>query len=147
MGNKKVGREIPSKFWVKIAKKELERAEDALKRKDYPDCVFHSQQAVEKIVKGLLEINKIIVRDHYVADKVKKIVSDEKLIEEISWFEKDKKWEIARYPIEKAGSILTPEDVFTRKIAEDALKKARFVFEKIGEILKEKYGLSFEGEK
>ena len=143
MGHKGKGFEIPSKFWLSVAKKELKRATHNLKGKDYPDCVFHSQQAVEKAVKALLEINGIIVRDHYVSRHLDKLtgVEIERLKEIAVWFEMDKKWESARYPIEKGGKILMPEDVFTEEIARDALKKARYVVREISKILREKYGV------
>jgi len=112
---------------MRIAKRELKRAKDSFNRKDYPDCVFHSQQAVEKMVKALLEVNKIIVRDHYVADKLKHVVNDVELIKTVRWFEEDKKWEISRYPIEKAEGILMPEEIFDKESANEALEKAKFV--------------------
>ena len=61
---------IPPKFrkfaetFFKIAEKDLERAKNALKNKDFPDCVFRSQQSVEKCVKALLELKLRIVRTH-----------------------------------------------------------------------------------
>ena len=127
---------------MRIAKRELKRAKDSFNRKDYPDCVFHSQQAVEKMVKALLEVNKIIVRDHYVADKLKHVVNDVELIKTVRWFEEDKKWEISRYPIEKAEGILMPEEIFDKESANEALEKAKVVLNAIEKILKEKYGLS-----
>jgi HEPN domain-containing protein len=144
MGDKRIGRTIPSKFWMKLAEKELKRAEDAFSKEDYPECVFHSQQATEKMAKALLELNKIIVRDHYVADKLKNILNREELIKSIRWFEEDKKWEISRYPIEKAEAILIPDEIFDKEVAQEALEKAKFVFSEIEKILKEKYGLSLE---
>jgi HEPN domain-containing protein len=144
MGDKRIGRKIPSEFWMKIAKIELKRAEDAFNRGDYPDCVFHSQQAVEKMAKALLELNQIIVRDHYVADKLKDIVNVEELIKSVRWFEEDKKWETSRYPIEKVEEILMPDEIFDREIAVEALNKANFVVSEIEKVLKEKYGLNLE---
>ena len=143
MEHKRKSFEIPSKFWLNIAKKELKRAGIAFKNKDYPDCVFHSQQAVEKTIKALLEINGIIVRDHYVSRHLDKLTGIEiRKIKEIAvWFEMDKKWESARYPIEKCGKILMPEEIFTEEIAENALKKAKYVVREITKILKEKYGI------
>jgi HEPN domain-containing protein len=147
MGDKRIGRKIPSEFWMKTAKIELKRAEDAFNREDYPDCVFHSQQAVEKMAKALLELNQIIVRDHYVADKLKDVVNVEKLIKTVRWFEEDKKWETSRYPIEKAEEILMPDEIFDREIAVEALEKAKFAVREIERVLKEKYGLNLEEEK
>jgi HEPN domain-containing protein len=129
---------------MRIAEIELKRAEDAFNRRDYPDCVFHSQQAVEKIAKALLELNQIIVRDHYVADKLKDIVNVEELIKSVRWFEEDKKWETSRYPIEKAEEILMPDEIFDEETAVEALDKAKFVVSEIEKVLKEKYGLSLE---
>ena len=141
MGDKRIGRRISPEFWVKVAEKEMKRAEDAFSRGDYPDCVFHAQQATEKMAKALLEANGIIVRDHYVSEKLRGIVNDN-LIKNVRWFEEDKKWEISRYPIEKGGEILMPDEIFDREVAEEALNKAKFVVSEIEKILKEKYGLS-----
>jgi len=147
MGDKGIGRKIPSKFWMKVAKKELKRARKAFDEEDYPDCVFHSQQAAEKIAKALLEANGIIVREHYVADKLKGFVEDENLIRSLRWFEEDKKWETSRYPVEKANEILMPDEIFDRETAIEALEKAKFVVSEIEKILKEKYGVNLGEEK
>lgn len=134
MGVKRRGHKIPIEYWIKVGKKELERAINAFKRNDYPDSVFHSQQAVEKMVKAFLEANRIIVRDHYVAHKLEKFPDLGDVKDCAIWFEMDKKWESSRYPIEVNEKILSPEDVFTKNIAKEALKKAKFVCEKISGI-------------
>ncbi|MCS7094087.1 MAG: HEPN domain-containing protein [Candidatus Aenigmarchaeota archaeon] len=143
MGNKKRGSKIPALVWVELAKKDLSRAERAFAIKDYPDTVYRSQQVVEKMIKAILEINEIIVRDHYVSEKLKNLIKKreelkelEEVIEIARWFEKDKKWEITRYPLEKEDGFVLPEEIFTKEIAEESLKKAKFVFEKIVKIVK-----------
>lgn len=61
---------VPPKFkkfaetFFKIAEKDLEMARNALKNKDFPDCVFRSQQCVEKCAKALIELKLRFVRTH-----------------------------------------------------------------------------------
>lgn len=40
--------------WFKKAQKDLKRAKNNLKKRDYEDAAFHLQQAVEKYLKGYL---------------------------------------------------------------------------------------------
>jgi HEPN domain-containing protein len=60
-------RDFAVAFW-KTSKQDLERAEDALKEGYYPYAVFHSQQCIEKIIKAMLEMEEVFVRDHNVSD-------------------------------------------------------------------------------
>ncbi|MFH8120402.1 MAG: HEPN domain-containing protein [Candidatus Aenigmatarchaeota archaeon] len=146
MGNKKIGREKFVENWLKLSRHDIEVAELMFKNYDWPNSVFYSQQSVERAIKALLEANGIIVRGHFLADILKREIlpkemereMQEKIIEISSWFEKDRKWVITRYPIKKGGKIVLPEEVFTKEIASEALKKARFVLDSISKILKEK---------
>ncbi|MEM5810917.1 MAG: HEPN domain-containing protein [Candidatus Aenigmatarchaeota archaeon] len=145
MGDKKGSNKIPALIWFKIAREDLKRAERAFSSNDFPDCVYRSQQATEKSIKTILELNEIIVRDHYVAEKLKDLIKRNiefknliEIVEIARWFEKDKKWEITRYPIEKENELVLPEEVFTKEIASEALKKAKLVFDSVSKILKEK---------
>ncbi|MEM5883224.1 MAG: HEPN domain-containing protein [Candidatus Aenigmatarchaeota archaeon] len=141
-----MGREKFIENWLKLSMHDIEVAELMFKNRDWPNSVFFSQQSVEKTIKALLEANGIIVKDHFLANILKReILPKEKTIEKIIeialWFERDRKWAITRYPIEKGGKVVLPEEVFTKEIAEDALKKAKFVFDSISKILKERYGV------
>jgi HEPN domain-containing protein len=49
-------------------RKNLDRAEDALKEKYYSYAVLYNQQRVEKIIKALLEMEKVVIRDHDISD-------------------------------------------------------------------------------
>lgn len=49
-------------------RKNLDRAEGALKEKYYSYAVLHSQQRVENIIKALLEMEKVVIRDHDISD-------------------------------------------------------------------------------
>jgi len=146
MGNKKIGREKFVENWLKLSRHDIEVAELMLKNYDWPNSVFYSQQSVEKAIKALLEANGIIVREHFLSKILKREIlpkekekeTIEKIVEISSWFEKDKKWAITRYPIKRGGKIVLPEEVFTKEIASEALKKAMFVFDSVSKILKEK---------
>jgi HEPN domain-containing protein len=139
MGHKKRELEDFAIALKKEAEKELERAKERFKNKDYPDAVFHSQQCVEKIVKSLLEMEGLIVRKHKVKDIFDRITKLKEVSRAIYWFEKDRKWVKTRYPTKIGKRVYLPEEIFTKEIAQDALKKANFVFKKICEILREKY--------
>ena len=140
----RAGNKVFAVEWLKLAKEDLRAAESLLKDNNFNNSVYHSQQACEKAVKALLEINKIIVRSHYVSQRLLSLGrSDDilKIAEAAEWFEKDRKWEITRYPIEKGKEIFLPFKVFSEKDAKEAFEKAKFVVEKIEKILKEKYGV------
>ncbi|MEM7827032.1 MAG: HEPN domain-containing protein [Candidatus Aenigmatarchaeota archaeon] len=89
MGNKKRSNKIPALIWIKIAGVDLKRAERALINRDFPDCVYRSQQATEKSIKSLLELSEIIVRDHFVAERLKNLIeSRDKIIHHYFGIEK-----------------------------------------------------------
>ena len=50
--------------YIKIAEKDLERARDALNRKDYAQCAFYAQQCIDKSVKARLELKLFYTREH-----------------------------------------------------------------------------------
>ncbi|MEM5810194.1 MAG: HEPN domain-containing protein, partial [Candidatus Aenigmatarchaeota archaeon] len=78
------------------------------------------------------------VESHFVTDKAKKFL-EKKVYEYAKSLEKN--WIITRYPFRRKTEIWSPVKAFTKTDAEEALKKAKFVFNSISKILKEKYGI------
>lgn len=136
----------------KTAKSDLKRVETAIGNEDYSDAVFHAQQCCEKITKAALEMEEIFLRDHDVSDLfvtyILKNAKEEqrpelyKVLEILDWFKGA--WQLPRYPHLKKGRVVIPSEDYTRKMAEDALEKASFVFKTLTGLLREKYGLKVE---
>ncbi len=133
---------LAREFLVK-AKSDMESAEILLKNGKYEDAAYHFQQASEKAVKALLIVHKKFESTHIVSPIFEKIRISEKIPEDITIAIKDleKHWLITRYPMRSGKEIWSPVEQYTRANAEDALKKAKVVFEKVGEVLKEKYNV------
>lgn len=142
---------VPQKFkkfaesFFKIAEKDLERAKNAFKNKDFPDCVFRSQQCVEKCVKALLELKLRFVRAHEILPVFVEVYSKEwekefeKIVEALDYFVGE--WSKPRYPFVINEDILLPEEVYTLEQAEKSLKLAEEVLEISRKILR-KCGIS-----
>jgi HEPN domain-containing protein len=142
-------RDFAIAFW-KTSEKDLERAQDALKEEYYSYAVFHSQQCVEKIVKALLEMEEIFVRDHDVSDMFTTYVLKKEEDEEVKrnlyavldilyWFKGA--WTLSRYPVMERGVVVSPLEQYDKKDAQYAVEKAEFAFNIVSEILKDRYGL------
>jgi len=140
------------KVWLKRAKADLKSAEDLLRCEDFADSTYHSQQAAEKACKALLIAENVFVEKHKISKWFKKVFSgkiDENVVNEIIKNVRDleKHWIKPKYPFIGKGYIWDPTKEYTKEIAEDALRKAKFVLNAIEKILKEKYKLSFGEEK
>jgi HEPN domain-containing protein len=142
-------RDFAVAFW-KTSKKDLERAQDALKEEYHPYAVFHSQQCVEKIVKAFLEMEEVFVRDHDVSDMFATYVLKKEEVEDVKknlyevldildWFKGA--WTLSRYPVMKNGKVISPFEQYDKEDAQSAVEKAEFVFSCVSEILKNRYGL------
>jgi len=140
-------RDFALAFW-KIARDDLERAEDAMQEKAFSYVVFHSQQCVEKIVKALLETKEIFSRDHDVSDlfvlyflKPEKGEDQRKvfynILDSLEWFKG--KWSASRYPFLKDGKVVIPSEDFTDIEASIALTRAKSIFHEISILLKKEY--------
>ncbi len=53
-----------AKRFYREALKDLERAQKALRDRDYPEAVFHAQQCVEKAVEAMIEARREYVYNH-----------------------------------------------------------------------------------
>lgn len=142
-------RDFAVAFW-KTSKQDLERAEDALKDGYYPYAVSHSQQCTEKIVKALLEMEGVFVRDHSVSVRftthILKKEKDEEIkknlyevLDVLDWFKGT--WALSRYPVMEKGKVISPFEQYDKEDAQSAVEKAKFVFKVVSSVLKDRYGL------
>ena len=142
-------RDFALAFW-KTSKQDLERAEDALKEGYYPYAVFHSQQCIEKIIKAMLEMEEIFVRDHDVSDMFTTYILKKEEDEEIKknlygilavlgWFKGT--WTLSRYPVIDRGKVVSPFEQYDREDAKSAVEKAKSVFGFVSFLLKDRYEL------
>jgi len=157
MGDKQAGKKFRDFAigFLKIARYDLERAEDAMEDKAYPDVVFRSQQCFEKAIKSALEMKETFMRIHDLSnaffDKVVKDEEDEnwkerfiECLDVMDWFKGE--WQHTRYPLMREGKVLLPMEAYDKEKAEDALVKAGFVLETITEFLKERYNIGLEND-
>lgn len=144
--NSKKYREFAIAFY-KVAKYDLTQAENALESKAYPDAVFHSQQAVEKIIKAALELEEFFVSDHDVSKYFLEIIIEKsskkwrsrlfEVLALLEWFKG--KWQTTRYPRLINGKVVSPVDIHTKEVAEEALNKAHKVFDIITKFIQDKH--------
>jgi HEPN domain-containing protein len=139
------------KAWLRRSKADLKSAEDLLINEDFADSTYHSQQAAEKACKALLIAENAFIEEHKISKWFKRVFNkkiEENRLNEIvkNVMGLETHWAKPKYPFAGKGYIWDPTKEYTREIAEDALKKAKFVVSEIEKILKEKYGLSL-GEK
>jgi len=140
------------KAWLRRAKADLKSAEDLFRNEDFADSTYHSQQASEKACKALLIAENAFIEEHKISKWFRKVFSgkiDENRLNNIvkNVMDLEVHWVKPKYPFAGKGYIWDPTKEYKREIAEDALKKAKFVVSEIEKILKEKYGLRLEGEK
>ena len=137
-----------SKYFLSMAKEDLEIAKVLLETSHYAGSVFHSQQCIEKAVKAVLIMFGILIKTHYVSRLLIEILDEfdeywkekfNNLLPTIS--ELEKHWVLPRYPEPMGEEIWNPLDNYTKEDAEECLKDAENVLKVIKEFLKEKYGL------
>lgn len=133
-----------------MAQHDLAQAERALANSGYSDVVMYAQQSSEKIAKALLELEKHFESIHDVSDIFYVVIVKDKKYEQ---YEKDFQlvrkylrwlafhWGKSRYPILEGGVVVSPLDRYDKKFAEDALEKAKFVYEILVKVLREKHNI------
>jgi len=123
--------------WFVFAEEDIKMAELAFKEKIYNQVCFHSQQGVEKILKGYLESkNKLSPKTHKLTDIASLIKNTElkNLKNEIILL--DRFYIPTRYPDAIPGSL--PEGLPTEKDAIEALRIAKKVMKLIKNLVKRK---------
>jgi len=142
MENKRFDVELVKSF-VEASKSDLSAAVSLLKDKNYNNSIFHSQQAVEKIVKAILIVHGKFKATHIVSPELKRIQRKEKIGNDVVSAVRalERHWVVSRYPFRLGKEVWNPAVAFDELDAREALEKARFVVKEIGKILKERYGV------
>ncbi len=112
--------------WMRQAERDLNAAELLLEGEHFDSAAFHCQQAAEKALKALHELDGVEARGHSLVELVKPfthappaIVNDLKIL--------DKHYIQARYP--NAHPSGAPADLYTLEEAERALRAARAILD------------------
>ena len=123
--------------WLAFAEEDLKMAELALKEKIYTQTCFHSQQCVEKVIKGYIEYQgSVPPKTHKLADLVQFIPGDspfENIKKELVLL--DRFYIPTRYPDAIPGS--TSEGLPDEKDARSAFEIAKRAFTVARKIVKE----------
>lgn len=121
--------------WLSFSQEDMKMAELALKEKIYNQVCFHSQQCVEKAIKGLIvKSGHAHPQSHKLADLVSAFTMTifEDLKKDILLL--DRFYIPTRYPDALPGML--PEGLPSREDAEEAIKIARIVIERATEEIK-----------
>lgn len=130
--------------YLREALKDLERALRAIREGDYPEAVFHAQQATEKAVKAMIEAKKEYVYNHgpRLAAMFIRVFENEwkpeynEIINILGWFVEY--YTRSRYPFLLRGRVIAPDEFIDSKTAKEALEKAKKVVEIAERYLREK---------
>ncbi len=133
-----------AKKYYEIAKRDIDRAIEAFNKGDYPEAVFHAQQAVEKAVKAMLEAKRKYVYNHgpallsffeetFANEWIKDFDLVAEALDYLSGF-----YASTRYPKLVGDKVLAPWDIIGRDIAVKALEYAKQVILIAKKYLKEK---------
>lgn len=137
--------------FMKEAREDVESAKRLLEARKYSRAVFFSQQAVEKSVKALLEMEKIFVAEHDLATFFMKFIYNNKkyqelkkerniILENINYFEGE--WSKTRYPREVRGKVVVPTDLYDEHDASQAIEKSEETLKVITMLLNKKFRLN-----
>ena len=126
--------------WHKLAKHDIEKAEDDLKRGWYSDSCFYSQQACEKILKAFLRSKGAVVRGHRI-ERLLKLSSEygldvgDLIKDEIKVRELSDQYTSPRYPNFKGKTVRAFEN-YTEEFARVCFELAGEIWRKVERHLK-----------
>ena len=133
--------------WYDLAKEDLRVAELLLREGLYHISAFHSHQAVEKALKGLVHgLGENPLKTHVLLDLVEQLdILGVKIPEDLVEYCRDLEphYFTSRYP--DLGPH--PTKYYNRRLAEELLGKARRILDFVERIAKEKIGERGEGGK
>ncbi|ODS35832.1 hypothetical protein BEH94_05610 [Candidatus Altiarchaeales archaeon WOR_SM1_SCG] len=140
------------KAFEQRSRADLHSANSLLKSGDYADAAYHAQQCAEKIVKCILILNNQFERTHLTSGIFEECISllDDKnewknklndAVEEVRRLEKH--WILPRYPEPYNEDVWNPIEEYTKKDAEEAIEKAKFVLDTLTGFMKEVHGIEF----
>ena len=132
------------------AREDLDAAKDLFEKERYARAVFLSQQAVEKAVKSLLEMEKVFIAEHDIINFFVKFIcnnerynnfkkSTDSIRENLNFF--NRKWSKTRYPTEEKGIVIKPKEYYKENDALMAMEKAEETLAAIKEILIKKWDI------
>lgn len=134
--------------FAKSGRDDLESAEILFQNGKYSNSAYHSQQCAEKIAKALLVINGKFARVHIVSSLFDEVARSLPLGDKAALLplteairDLEKHWVLPRYPEPYGEEVWNPSERYARRDAEDALGKAKLVFNTLRQYLKQKYGL------
>jgi len=133
-----------ARMFFSEALRDVRRAEGAFKEGDYPEVVFHAQQAVEKAVEAMIEAKREYVLDHgpALASQFSRLFVEELgddldlVVESLGWFLEY--YTRSRYPFLLRGEVISPGKYIERSTAEEALERCRRVVSVAEEYLRTK---------
>ncbi len=135
-----------AKRFYREALKDLERAQKALRDRDYPEAVFHAQQCVEKAVKAMIEARREYVYNHgpRLASIFARVFENEwsdeydEVLDILGWF--TEYYTRSRYPFLLRGRVVSPDEFIDEEVAREAIARALKVI-KIAESYLRKKGI------
>ena len=135
-----------AKRFYREALKDLERAQKALRDRDYPEAVFHAQQCVEKAVEAMIEARREYVYNHgpRLASIFARVFENEwsgeydEVLDILGWF--TEYYTRSRYPFLLRGRVVSPDEFIDEEVAREAIAKALRVI-KIAESYLRKKGI------
>ena len=116
--------------WLEFARQDLQMAELAMNEGIYNEVCFHSQQCVEKCIKGLMtDLGKIPPRTHSIVDLLGQLPPDclQNLHEELAQL--DIFYIPTRYPDALPGSLA--DGLPGKEDAEEAIAAARLCWQDV----------------
>ena len=116
--------------WLEFARQDLQMAELAMNEGIYNQVCFHSQQCVEKCIKGLMtDLGKIPPRTHSIVDLLGQLPPDclQNLQEELAQL--DIFYIPTRYPDALPGSLA--DGLPGKEDAEEAISAARLCWQDV----------------
>ncbi len=135
--------ELARRFLLR-AKADMETAQILLSNGKHADCAYHCQQVGEKAGKAVLILEGRFARDHVISHHLErlKVKGLEKIVLDVKSLEKH--WVKTRYPEPLDRKIWDPLEGYTKKDAEEALKRAGAVFGAIRKIMEENYNVRIQ---
>jgi HEPN domain-containing protein len=149
MRNDKIRKEVAiSNNFVKTAKSDLNSARILLKNREYSNSLYHSQQAIEKILKAMLALKGRFIYKHEViaefCNVFRRIIPSDfiKLVEDRG-FRIEQEGSSFRYPDFSGIEIFNPAEEFDKEDAKEGFRTAKEIISMARkEIIKIKKSLS-----
>ena len=131
MRHDKIWKEVAiSNSFIKTAKSDLNSARILLKNKEYSNSLYHSQQAIEKILKAMLALKGRFIYKHEVIAEFCKVFQ-KTVSQDLINLVKDEGFKIEqegssfRYPDFSGIEIFDPAEEFDKEDAKEGYKTAK----------------------